>query len=236
MVPSQETEEEEFRLKFITTGMLSTAELSLFQAKKELQFFAKHTNKMFGFTRKLIKEKKDSKFNKIFSRVEKYEGISDNVEVEIANYLSSVNHGKLSDLGRKRARAMLKLVSDLESIGDSNYNLARTMNRMRDMKVIFEPVIMEKLDLMFNLVDESLIVMQENLNNEDDLVNMNKARQVESEINNYRNQLKIEHLDNLKNGIYTYEAGIIFNDLFSECEKLGDYAINVSEALSEIKG
>ncbi|TAJ15230.1 Na/Pi cotransporter family protein [Marinilabiliaceae bacterium JC017] len=236
MVPTQETEEEEFRLKFITTGMLSTAELSLFQARKELQFFAKHTNKMFGFTRKLIKEKKDSKFNKIFSRVEKYEGISDNVEVEIANYLSSVNHGKLSDLGRKRARAMLKLVSDLESIGDSNYNLARTMNRMRDMKVKFEPMIMEKLDLMFNLVDESLIVMQENLNNEDDMVNMTKARQVESEINNYRNQLKIEHLDNLKNGVYTYEAGIIFNDLFSECEKLADYAINVSEALSEIKG
>jgi len=235
MVPSHETEEEEFRLKFITTGMLSTSELSILQARKELHFFGKHSKKMFGFVRKLMAEQKDKKFNKIFTRIEKYEGICDNVEVEIANYLTQVNQGKLSDLGRKRSRAMLELVDDLESIGDSNFNLARTINRMRSGKIQFSEEILKKLELMFDLVDESLLVMTENLDDNGDVINISKAKEMEMEINNYRNQLKSEHLDNIKNGKYSYEAGIIFNDLFSECEKLADYAINVSEALNNVK-
>jgi len=235
MVPSHETEEEEFRLKFITTGMLSTAELSILQARKELHFFGKHSKKMFGFVRKLMAEPKDKKFNKIYTRIEKYEDICDNVEVEIANYLTQVNQGKLSDLGRKRSRAMLELVDDLESIGDSNFNLARTINRMRTGKIQFSEEILKKLELMFDLVDESLMVMTENLDDNGDTVNISKAKEMEMEINNYRNQLKSEHLDNIKNGKYSYEAGIIFNDLFSECEKLADYAINVSEALNNVK-
>lgn len=234
MVPSQESDEE-FRLKFITTGMLSTSELSLLQARKELHFFAKHSKKMFGFVRKLMTEEKDKKFNKLFSRIEKYEGICDKVEVEIANYLTQVNQGKLSDVGRKRSRAMLELVDDLESIGDSNYNLARTINRMREGKIKFSEEIIKKLELMFDLVDEALLVMTENLDDEMEAVNISKAKSLEMEINNYRNQLKSEHLDNIKNGKYSYEAGIIFNDLFSEAEKLADYVINVSEALYNVK-
>lgn len=235
MVPSHETEEEEFRLKFITTGMLSTSELSILQARKELHFFGKHSKKMFGFVRKLMTEPKDKKFNKIFTRIEKYEDICDNVEVEIANYLTQVNQGKLSDLGRKRSRAMLELVDDLESIGDSNFNLARTINRMRTGKIQFSEEILKKLELMFDLVDESLLIMTENLDDNVDAVNISRAKELEMEINNYRNQLKNEHLDNIKNGKYSYEAGIIFNDLFSECEKLADYVINVSEALYNVK-
>jgi len=235
MVPSHETEEEEFRLKFITTGMLSTAELSILQARKELHFFGKHSKKMFGFVRKLMNEQKDKKFNKIFTRIEKYEGICDNVEVEIANYLTQVNQGKLSDLGRKRSRSMLELVDDLESIGDSNFNLARTISRMKNGKIQFSEEILKKLELMFDLVDESLLVMTENLDDNVDAVNISRAKELEMEINNYRNQLKNEHLDNIKNGKYSYEAGIIFNDLFSECEKLADYVINVSEALYNVK-
>ncbi|MCU4174092.1 Na/Pi cotransporter family protein [Carboxylicivirga sp. N1Y90] len=235
MVPSQENDgDEEFRLKFITTGMLSTSELSILQARKEIHWFGDLTYKMFGMVRKLMGTKKDSKFTKKFARIEKYEGISDNVELEIANYLTQVNQGKLSLIGRRRVRAMLKLVDDLESIGDSNYNLARTINRMRNANVDFGEGILTKLELMFNLVDEALIVMLENLNEANEETNIEKAKFIETEINNYRNQLKIEHLDNIKNKVYTYEAGIIFNDLFSECEKLGDYVINVSEALSEI--
>ncbi|MCT4589254.1 MAG: Na/Pi cotransporter family protein [Carboxylicivirga sp.] len=234
MVPSSEIEDEEFRLKFITTGMLSTSELSILQARKEVHSFGKHSQKMFGFIRKLINQNKDSKFSKQYARIEKYEGICDNIEVEIANYLSQVNQGKLSDLGRKRVRSMLKLVDDLESIGDCNYNLAKTINRMRNAKVKFSDDIMNKLELMFNLVDASLEVMISNLDDTDEDIHLTKAKQLEDEINNYRNQLKIEHLDNLKNEVYTYEAGIIFNDLFSECEKLADYAINVTEALAEV--
>lgn len=234
LLPNKE-EEEEFHLKYITTGMLSTAELSIVQARNEVQFFAKHTKKMFGFVRKLMSEESESKFTKLFNRIEKYENISDNVEVEIANYLAHVNQDKLSDLGKERSRAMIKLVSDLESIGDSNYNLARTISRMRENKITFDGAILEKLFMMFDMVDEAMTIMKENLNSEEEDINLDKANQLEAQINRYRDKLKIEHLENLKNGVYTVEAGIIFNDMFQECERLGDYIINVSEALAEIK-
>jgi phosphate:Na+ symporter len=235
IVPSQTKEaDEEFRLKYITTGMLSTSELSILQAKKEIQFYAKHTTKMFGFVRKMINEEKDKKFNKLFSKVKKYEGISDNVEVEITNYLSQISQYKLSELGRKRIKSMLKLSGDLESVADSNHILARTVNRMREKNITFNSSANEKLELMFNLVEEALAVMRENLQKDELVVSLTKARLLEDQINNYRNQLKSEHLDNLTNNVYSNEAGIIFNDLFSECEKLADYAINVSEALEEV--
>ncbi|MBN2166549.1 MAG: Na/Pi cotransporter family protein [Marinilabiliaceae bacterium] len=235
LVKQKSTEEEEFRLKYITTGLLSTSELSLLQARKELQVFAKHTSKMFGFVEKLLLEKSDKKFTKLFAKVEKYENTCDDVEVEIANYLNEIAQGKLSDIGRKRLRAMLKLVSDLESIGDCNYNIARTINRMHETRIELNDVIVRKLDLMFSFIQESLAIMRDNLDMEEKLITLERAKTVESEINNYRNQLKSEHLDNLKNGFYNYETGIVFNDIFCECEKLADYVINVSEALYEVR-
>jgi phosphate:Na+ symporter len=235
MVPQRDKDnEEEFRLNYITTGLLSTSDLSLLQAKKEIQFFAKHTNKMFDFFRKLLYETSDKKFTKLYAKIQKYEGISDNVEVEITNYLSQISQYKMSDIGRRRMRSMLKLAGDLESIGDSTYNLARTVSRMREKKIMFNAEAMEKLELMFNLVDESLEIMRQNLDKDELEVNLAKANMIEEQINNYRNQLKAEHLDNLSKNVYSYEAGIMFNDLFSECEKLGDYTINVSEALEEV--
>lgn len=235
LVPQKDKDsEEEFRLKYITTGLMSTSELSLLQAKKEIQFFAKHTNKMFDFFRKLLYETSDKKFTKLYAKIQKYEGISDNVEVEITNYLSQISQYKMSDVGRRRMRSMLKLAGDLESIGDSTFNLARTVNRMREKKIKFNKEAMQKLELMFNLVEESLQIMRLNLDKDELDVTLGKANLIEEQINNYRNQLKAEHLDNLSKNVYSYEAGIIFNDLFSECEKLGDYTINVSEALVEV--
>ncbi len=235
MLPYSNKEgDEEFRLKYITTGMLSTSELSVLQAKKEVQFYAKHTTKMFGFVRMMINEDSDKKFNKLFSKVQKYEGISDNVEVEITNYLTQVSQYKLSELGRKRIRSMLKLAGDLESIADSNFNLARSVKRMREKNIQFSTQAMDKLELMFNLVEEALSIMRQNLQQDELMVSLTKARLLEDQINNYRNQLKREHLDNLAGKVYSYEAGIIFNDLFSESEKLADYVINVSEALEEV--
>lgn len=237
LLPNKDAEEEEFRLKFINTGMLSTSELSLLQAKQEVQFYAKHTKKMFGFVRMLMSEENESKFTKLYARIEKYENISDSVEVEIANYLSQLSQGKLSDLGKARSRAMIKLVSDLESIADSNYNLSRAINRMRENKITFDAAILEKLFMMFDLVDDALTIMKENLALEDETtVNIERANLMETQINRYRDTLRIEHLENLKNGVYTVEAGILFNDMFQECERLGDYIINVSEAIAEIKG
>jgi phosphate:Na+ symporter len=235
MIPQRDKDsEEEFRLKFITTGILSTPELSLLQAKKEVQFFAKHTTKMFGFFRKLLYETSDKKFNKLYTKIEKYEGICDNVEVEITNYLSQVSQHKMSESGRRRMRSMLKLVGDLESVGDCNFNLARTVSRMRENRINFNDAAMKKLELMFNLVDSSLEEMRDNLAMEEVNVNLGRAIDLEKQVNNYRSQLKAEHLDNLSKKVYSYEAGILFNDLFSECEKLADYAINVSEALEEV--
>lgn len=235
VLPQKVSEEEEFRLQYITAGLMTTPELSLLQARRETQFFAKHTIKMYGFVQKLLREQTDKKFNKLFARIEKYETISDEVEIEIANYLNEVAQGKLSDFGRRRLRSMLKLVSDLESIGDSNYNLARTINRMHDNKIILPEEVLQKLETMFGMVQEALEQMRENLEKDEKLVNLIRARQLEAGINNFRNQLKTEHLEYLRTGVYAYEAGIIFNDLFSESEKLADYVINVSEALSEVK-
>lgn len=235
LLPQKQSEEEEFRIQYITAGLMSTPELSLLQARREMQFFAKHTIKMFGFVQKLLREDKDKKFNKQFARIQKYENISDDVEVEIANYLAQVAQGKLSDFGRRRLQSMLRLVSDLESIADSNFNLARTINRMFDNKISLPEEILQKVEQMFSLVVEALGVMMENLEKDEKHISLSKAREVENEINNYRNQLKSEHLEFLRQGLYTYEAGIIYNDLFSESEKLADYIINVSEALSEVK-
>ncbi len=226
--------DEEFRLKYITTGMLSTPELSLLQAKKETQFFAKHTIKMFGFVRKLLYEKSDKKFNKLYTKIQKYENICDNVEVEITTYISQISQYKMSQIGQRRMRSMLKLAGDLESIGDCNYNLARTVNRMRENQISFNEEAMNKLELMFNLVNDTLEEMQNNLNKDESEINLNKAILLEKRVNNYRSQLKAEHLDNLAKEVYSHEAGILFNDLFSECEKLADYVINVSEALEEV--
>jgi phosphate:Na+ symporter len=156
------------------------------------------------------------------------------VEVEITNYLSQVSQYKMSESGQRRMRSMLKLVGDLESVGDCNYNLARTVNRMRENKISFNEEAMDKLELMFNLVEQTLEEMRNNLNKDESTVNLSKAVQLEKQVNNYRSQLKAEHLDNLSKAIYSNEAGILFNDLFSECEKLADYTINVSEALEEV--
>jgi len=234
IIPAKEDDEEEFKLKYITTGLLSTPELSLFQARNEVQFFALHTKKMFSFVRKLFKTTDDAKFAKLYAKIEKYEMISDEVEVEIANYLSMVNQSKLSDLGRRQARAIMKIISDLESIGDSNFNLARTLDRMKERQITFGPEMVKKLELMFDFVDEALSVMADNLSQDPSHINYQKAMEIETEINAYRNQLKSEHLDNLKNNVYKYDTGLFYNDLFSECEKLADYVINVSEALNEI--
>ena len=233
MVPAK-VDEEEFRLKYITTGMLSTSELSLLQAKKEIKFFAKHTIKMFGYFKELINEANEKKFMELYAKIQKYEAISDNVEVEITDYLSQISQHKMSDDGRHRIGAMLKLSGDLESVADCVHNLARTARRMRDNKITFSEDAMGKLELMFSLVDESLDIMKQNLDKDEMIVHQEQAAEIEHKINNYRKKLKTEHFDNLSKNVYSYEVGIMFNDIFSECEKLGDYVINVTEALDEV--
>lgn len=235
VLPSKPDTEEEFHLRFITTGMLTTSELSQIQAKKELSLFAEHTHKMFGMVRQMLTEEMSSSdFEKLFEKIKKQEDLSDNVEVEIANYLTKVNQGKLSDEGRRRNKAMLKIVGEIESVGDANFSIARLINRVRTQNLSMPPMVKEKLLLMFDLVDKALSVMDKNLSSDEFRCDLKSAQVCESDINTFRNQEKAQNFENVKNEEYPYELGVYFTDMLQECEELGDYVINVSEALAEV--
>ena len=229
-------EDEEPRLRFITGGMLSTAELSILQARKEIHLFAERTHRMFGMVQDLMHTEKDDDFNKLFSRVEKYENISDNMELEIANYLNQVSEGRLSSESKLQIRAMLREVTEIESIGDSCYNLARTINRKRQTNQDFTEKQYEHIHFMMKLTDDALaqmIVVVEKPEHQS--IDINKSFNIENEINNYRNQLKNQNILDVNNKEYDYQMGVYYMDISAECEKLGDYVVNVVEASSDVK-
>jgi phosphate:Na+ symporter len=233
-------EEDEFRLHFITAGFMKTPELSVLEAQKEIQSFSERMQRMFGMVRELLtlsssaSNKKDSKagdFNKLFTRIEKYEGISDNMELEIAKYLDSVSDAHLSDDTKAKIRAMLREISELESIGDACYNMARTISRKYNGK---EDHFIEKqydhIHQMMELTDQSLTQMNRLMKGRKESFDANRSFNIEHEINNYRNQLKTQNITDVNNHEYTYAVGTIYMDLINECEKLGDYVVNVVEA------
>ena len=229
-------EDEEPRLRFITGGMLSTAELSILQARKEIHLFAERTHRMFGMVQDLLHTEKDDDFNKLFSRIEKYENISDNMELEIANYLNQVSEGRLSSESKLQIRAMLREVTEIESIGDSCYNLARTINRKRQTNQDFTEKQYEHIHLMMKLTNDALaqmIVVVEKPEHQN--IDINKSFNIENEINNYRNQLKNQNILDVNNKEYDYQMGVYYMDIIAECEKLGDYVVNVVEASSDVK-
>ena len=229
-------EDEEPRLRFITGGMLSTAELSILQARKEIHLFAERTHRMFGMVQDLMHTEKDDDFNKLFSRVEKYENISDNMELEIANYLNQVSEGRLSSESKLQIRAMLREVTEIESIGDSCYNLARTINRKRQTNQDFTEKQYEHIHFMMKLTDDALaqmIVVVEKPEHQS--IDINKSFNIENEINNYRNQLKNQNILDVNNKEYDYQMGVYYMDIIAECEKLGDYVVNVVEASCDVK-
>ena len=229
-------EDEEPRLRFITGGMLSTAELSILQARKEIHLFAERTHRMFGMVQDLLHTEKDDDFNKLFSRIEKYENISDNMELEIANYLNQVSEGRLSSESKLQIRAMLREVTEIESIGDSCYNLARTINRKRQTNQDFTEKQYEHIHFMMKLTNVALaqmIVVVEKPEHQS--IDINKSFNIENEINNYRNQLKNQNILDVNNKEYDYQMGVYYMDIIAECEKLGDYIVNVVEASSDVK-
>ena len=225
-------EDEEPRLRFITGGMLSTAELSILQARKEIHLFAERTHRMFGMVQDLLHTEKDDDFNKLFSRIEKYENISDNMELEIANYLNQVSEGRLSS----ESKLQLREVTEIESIGDSCYNLARTINRKRQTNQDFTEKQYEHIHFMMKLTNDALaqmIVVVEKPEHQS--IDINKSFNIENEINNYRNQLKNQNILDVNNKEYDYQMGVYYMDIIAECEKLGDYIVNVVEASSDVK-
>ena len=238
--PKKIDEEDEFRLHFITSGIMKTPELSVLEAQKEIQAFSERMQRMFNMVRELLTlsssatNKKDSKvgdFNKLFTRIEKYEGISDNMELEIAKYLDSVSDAHLSDDTKAKIRAMLREISELESIGDACYNMARTISRKYNGK---EDHFIEKqydhIHQMMELTDQALAQMNRLMLGRKESFDINRSFNIEHEINNYRNQLKTQNITDVNNHEYTYAVGTIYMDLINECEKLGDYVVNVVEA------
>lgn len=235
LVPVKEDAEEEFKLQHIKTGTLSTPEASLFLAKQEISTYVKSTKKMFSYTKQAFNESNDKNFNKLFDKISQREDESDDMEVEIANFLTAVSETRLSTENSERVRAYFKMVSDIESVGDSTLNLAKAMKRKREQKAWFPQELRDNINQMFSHVDEALDMMHENTKMEFSEVRIKKAWEIERGINDYRTALKTEHLANVEENKYKYQAGIIYNDMFSECEKIGDYCINVSEAINEIK-
>lgn len=233
LVPQREgMQEEESRLRYISGGLMSTAELSIFEAKKEINVFVERCARMFGMVQDLLTTEKGEDFNKLFSRIEKYESITDNMEVEICDYLTKVSEGRLSAESKIEIQHMMRVCSELESIGDANYNLARTISRKRQYGTEpFTEKQMQHIHSMMQLTEDAInqmaVVIEQG---EHRYVDLNKSFNTEHEINNYRTQLKNQNVVDINNKLYDYQTGVFYMDIISECEKLGDYVINVIEA------
>ncbi len=229
--PNAMKDEDDFRLRYIgDNALMATPELSVLEARKEIQSFAERIQRMFSMVRELLGVKNENDFVKLFTRIEKYEGISDNMEIEIANYLDKVSDSHLSDETKARIRAMLREISEIESIGDSCYNIARTLSRKLRGKEDFTEQQYDHLHQMFELTDDSLTQMNVMLSSRRYNLDVNRSFNIENEINNYRTQLKSQNINDVNNHLYTYAIGTMYMDIVSECEKLADYVINVVEA------
>ena len=221
----------EYRLKYISGGILSTAELSIVQAQKEINSFAERCYRMLGLVRDLLHTEDEKEFNKLFARIEKYESITDSMEMEIARYLNKVSEGRLSDESKAWIAKMLRQISELESIGDSCYHLGRTLNRKRQYsKEDFTEKQMDHMETMLDLVDKALAEMVRKVALVELRPNINQSYNIENEINNYRTQLKNKNLSDVNSGVYSYQLGVFYVDFICECEKCGDYVINVVQA------
>lgn len=228
--PKKNKDDDDFRLRFIQAGIMKTPELSVLEAQKEIQSFANRIQRMFHMVEELLIEKDTNKFTKLFTRIEKYEGISDNMEIEIAKYLDQVSDAHLSDETKDKVRAMLREISEIESIGDANYNMARTISRRMKGKEDFTPDQYQHIHEMMQLTDNALTQMNHILVGHKADNDVNKSFNIENEINNYRSQLKSQNINDINDHRYTYAIGTMYMDLIQECEKLGDYVVNVVEA------
>ena len=220
---------EDFSIKFISAGLMSTAELSLFEARKEINLFAARTQKMFRMVPELLEMKDENDFVKLFARIEKYEGISDNMEIEIAKYLNQVSEGRLSPESKTIIQAMLREISEIESIGDACYNMARAINRKFRSKDDFTENQYGHIKHIMQLCDNALTNMVDVISDHAS-ADANRTLNLENEINDYRKLLKEKNVTDIENQEYSYQMGVHYMDVVNDCEKLGDYVVNVVEA------
>lgn len=226
--------EEEFSLKYIGRGMLSASELNIAQAQKEIVVYGERVHRMLGMARDLIHLKeKDEKYTSTYNRIEKYEEISDRMEIEIGNYLNHVAEGRLSPESKMRISGMLRIISEIESIADGCFNVAKTLARKNRNHVDLEAPVLKEIDTMYQMVDGAMENMlgilreMETPEGSKIVTAYNKER----EINNLRNRLRDDNIFNINSKKYDYQEGIFFMDLIGEAEKLGDYMLNVVEGV-----
>lgn len=226
--------EEEFTLKYIGRGLLGTSELNLAQAQKEIVVYGERVQRMIGMAETLVGSDPDSQeYLDNVNRIEKYEEISDHMELEIGMFLNKVAEGRLSPEGKKETAAMLRIISEIESIADSCLNVSKTLRRKNQAKVNFDQWIQAQIAGMFRIVDAAMDNMLALLREMDapDEARVIEAYNREREINNYRNRLRDDNISNINDHKYNYQEGIFFMDLISEAEKLGDYILNVVEGV-----
>lgn len=230
LVPSRGIEDETFHLEYIGTGTVVTTEASILESKKEIQKFGKLVQRMTGFVSELLVETDKKKFKKMLERIKKYEEITDKIETEVVGYLARVSENELSEDASLMIRSMLSIADDLETIGDINYSMSRTIKRKSEDKIYFIPQQRENLLELIKLVNKSMFIMQNNLSVEMSKVDLEGAYHAEKEINRMRNNLKKAHLKSIEAGEYQHASGMIYTDLFAALESIGDHVISISEA------
>lgn len=223
-------EADEFHLEYIQTGVMTTPELGILEAQKEVAKYGEITSRMSEFARKLLLESDSDEKQKLLKKIEKYETITDRIEIEIGNYLSKISEEDLSDLSSKHVRAMLSINNDLERIGDIFFQMSKSVERKESDRIWFTPDQRNNLLSMFDLIDDAFAVMNENLEKEFLKADLTRAIECENKINQRRNELRSQHLENVEKQEYNVKSGMIYSDLFSSLEKIGDHIINVSEA------
>ena len=227
---SKASGEEEFKLLYIQANLMQTPEISVLQAQKETAHFAQRVQTMFGLVRQLLDEKDEEKFAKLFNKVANQEDITDKMEIEIARYLEQVSVGHLSDVTKVKVRQMLREISELESIGDACYKLARTLNRRHESGHDFTPALYDKLRAMMQLTDDALTQMNRVMTGHSREHDIRETYRIENDINQMRQRLKAENTTSINDRAYDYSIGTMFTDMVGECEKLGDYVVNVVQA------
>lgn len=229
-----EEEDEEFILQYISTGMASTDELSILQAEQEVEVYGSRVRKMFGFVKKMTNvDHKDKKFMKLYNRTEKYENICDQMEVEIGSYLGKVAEGRLSNKSKERVRDILRGVTEIESIADASCNIARHLKRKMEADTTFEETIITNINSMYELLDKAIENMQVLLKSKKVTdTELLESKYIENSINERRNYLKRENVENLNKNLYSYQNGVFYMDIVSECERMGDYIMNVIESMA----
>ncbi len=236
LIPAKHKEDEEFALKYISGGLLSSAELNIAQAEKEMAVYAERVGRMLDMAQTLVHTKERSEeFDKLYSRLDKYEDISDRMEIEIANFLNLTAEGRLSNQSKLHVAAMLNIVSEIESIADACLGVGKILLRKQQSHAEFNKEIYENIDTMFAYVHEAMTMMIALLKNVENTTDhqLNTSYNKEREINNVRNTLRSANVDNINEKHYEYQAGIYYMDIISDLERTGDYIINVVDTIKE---